>query len=392
MVKRAFSARRATVAFLVAICLAITGCREGSDGVKGDPSNQTAVPASAAFTVTQELGAPTIRRGPTAVTVEIDLGPNPGSISATALPDGRVALQSSTRLAVVDAEGNGPSIPFPIDCYSVAGAAQHLIALCSSEVGSGLRFEIRILNSDLTGMRRLELSQVHEHSDPVYSQSPAKLLAVGPDAFWASYPDRGGYHRGGTQLLVKYDLEGRTLGSVRLDGLVLDSEVSPDGRFLAMLAGASEGNCNTMKNLRVVDLSGMQLLNTAPDTPAAALAEAHRWGDVWFLGQTLRWTSPDTVEAAGSTAHHGDGGCAVGERYWTRTFNVTAPGITDREIPPTTRPVVGWIGPACADAVVVLTDPGETTPTLELHRDGRNYRLRDAHLLVGAPAPQECGP
>lgn len=371
------------------LLLALSACQGTTpSGSAADPGGQRAVSASLPYSVTAESGAPVIRRESTAVVIEADLGVFRGLRRLAPMADGRFALLGEGGFAVVDAEGRAVTAEAP-GCEGVAATPSRVLLLCGGAQLGGRAYTIRLFDPQARAQGEFELSKIFERVGPEpierYDEAP-QIVAVGDAVVWIAYPDREGFARGGSRLVAKHDLTGRLLASVRVDGAIYDSAPSPGGRYLALLAGGSGGACHTQSNLRVVDLDSMRSVNTAPDTPLAALAEAQDGYDVYFTGAGLRWASPTVVEALGTTAHHSAAECDAGLQTWRRVLDVQEPGVADEPVAHVDPDTSGWVGPACDD-VLFADDQG-----LVLRTGGRETVLPDAQLLYAAEPPERCQP
>lgn len=292
------------------------------------------------------------------------------SVEAAAIAIDRVALLGSGRLGIIDSAGRGTSIAVP-DCFALAPAGSRIRALCGAPEARDLT--VRVFDNTLTEVSRTAFMKQHQRSNAaevLQGEAAPGLVAAGVDAFWLESADRHGFMRSGARLIAKYDYGGNLLSSVRVDGVVYHSAVSPDGRYLAMLLGGSGGACDTVANLRVLDLSTMKELNTAPDTPPSANQLDAR-GEIYFSGESLFWQSPVKVAALGLTK---GAACEPAQfKYWRRTFDVAATGIADEPIAAADAVRPFFLGPDCADVF---------TPTA----------TSGIQIIYAGAKPERCGP
>ncbi len=381
---------RRLVAVTLTVPLVLVGCQQPSPAPTVDPRTQRALPlASLSYSVTRESDAIVIRSGTSEVVVETDLGDTVGS-PVVPLPNQRFAVVGEGKLAALGADGLGSVVPLDKVCGDLTPAGERILLMCAGSELRGSEFQVRVFDSALRETDRLDLTRVHERVGEKATdgnESPPAILAAGAEAIWIVYVDRKGWGRGGSRMIAKHDYAGRVLSTLHVDGVIYETALSPDGRYLAMFAGGSSGAMDTVSNLRVVDLGLMTVLNAAPDTPGAAMRDSRSTEDVYFTGAELRWVDSETLIATGSTEHHADTGADRPRRWWERHFDVRQVGLTDRSIPePTTEGETGWVGPGC-DGTVETVDGG-----LRLRHGDESRLLASAQLLYGAPKPKECAP
>lgn len=401
---RAASVTPSLAAVIIALLVLLAGCQQSVPPPAVDTQNQRALaPATLPYSISKESGALVVRRGAAEVVVEADLGDSDWQ-QIVPLPDERFAVLAGRKLGAFDADGMGPIVPLDADCGSLTPAGQRILLLCPGSDVQGSEFRIRIFDLALHEVDSLDLNRVHERTGAgmlVGNEGAPDLVAVGADAMWIGYPDRNGWGRGGSRLVAKHDYQGRVLATLHVDGAIYDKAQSPDGRYLAMFAGGSSGAMDTVANLRVIDLGLMTVLNTAPDTPAAAMSDSRSDDDVYFTGSYftgngLRWIDEHVVVATGSTEHHADIGTDRPQLWWERRFDVGAVGVTDRPIPePPDDSEQGWVGPGCDDIIETVDRDNGGVPTrdgLRLRQGDQTRMLTTASLLYAAPKPKECRP
>ena len=364
------------------LCLVLlTGCQHSLD--------QYAFNMSLPFSVTWESERLVIRDGDEVLVVDADIGEveTGWHVEAKPLTRDSFAFATSTHLSVVSRDGSVKSIPLATNSVVAAGD-RILVGLESVQPGSDY-LEIGVFDSSLRERDRFEIRKLQERE----TSTPANLLpdsimlvAGGKDAFWVGYRTAVGVNRGGPWWLVKHDYGGEILASVQLDGLAYESVLSPDGRYLAVFACGSSGACYTVRNLRVVDLDRMTLLETAPDVPAQSLARSADAQAPHFNGRVLRWVDERTLIAEGIAADGRTGDCDQGLGAWRRTFSVDEPGLIDEPLDESLRDSRAWIGPGCDDVITSTSDGSG----LIITKNGQTTSLPKASLAYGAAIPDTC--
>lgn len=374
----------------LALLVLLAGCQQPAPESLVDPRNQRATaPATLPYSITSESDALMVRRGASALPIEADLDV-PAAHQIVPVPGERFAVLTDGKLAVLDSQGAGPIVAIDPGCDSPTNAGERILVICPGSDIQGSEFRVGIFDLALNEVDRLELNRVHERAGvkPLDSnEGPPSVLAAGPEVVWIAYSDRKGWGRGGSRLIAKHDYRGRVLATLRVDGVIYGAAQSPDGRYLAMFAGGSNGAMDTVANLRVIDLGSMTTLNTAPDAPAAAMRDSHAPDDIYFTGSELHWIDSEHLIAIGGTEHHAQLGTDRPRLWWERRFDVGGLGVTDRAIPePNGDGEQGWLGPGCDDVIEPDTDG------LRIRQGDQSRTLPDAQLLYAAPKPQECGP
>jgi len=356
----------------LASCLALAACQTQAPATLTDFGSPEP-PAALSYNVTLQSGAVVLRTQADGRTVEAALDTDGSTMPVVGLPGDRFALLTATQLAVVDAHATTLTTAAE-GCLDVTASRTQLLVLCPGSKLGGSSLRVRLFDFDLDPAGEIDLRLVGERagvSSVRWDAGDPTFVAAGDKALWIAYPGIKSGARGGTRLIVQHDLTGRAVASAPIDGVLFDQVLSPDGRYLATSAGGSSGACHTVSNLRVVDLVEMTLLNTAPDTPAEALADSTAEGDVYFTSSQLRWTGPGSLVAYGTTAHH-SGNCDEHPRTWQRSFDVSKAGVTDRETPAPESGVLGWLGPDCDDVIASSS--------------------ADLRVLKGVPLPERCQP
>jgi hypothetical protein len=103
------------------------------------------------------------------------------------------------------------------------------------------------------------------------------------------YLSRNGGVRRGPSIIAQYSTSDSLVRSISVDGIIGESSVSPDGRYLALGVGGSGGACVTVSDPVVVDLDRLRVQTVDPTVPAQALARADALTEPWFLMTDLVW-------------------------------------------------------------------------------------------------------
>ncbi|MDI9627146.1 MAG: hypothetical protein QM286_01140, partial [Acidobacteriota bacterium] len=342
------------------------------------------------FSVTWESERLVIREGLEVLEVDTDIGEveSGWQVLAKPLTHDSFVVGTTTQLSVVSRDGSVKSIPFAGAGDVVPAGDRILVSLKSAQPGHDY-LEIVVFDTSLRERDRVEIRKLQERE----TRTPANLIpegislvAAGKDAFWAGYRAADGVLRGGPWWLVKHDYDGEILASVQLDGRVYESVLSPDGRYLAMFAGGSGGACHTTRNLRVLDLDQMTLIDTAPDVPPQALTRSAQAQTTYFSGRVLRWVDEQTLIAEGVAADSRTGDCEQGLGAWRRTLNVNEPGLLDEPLIESLRDETAWIGPDCDDVITIAPD----WSGLIISQGGDTAVVPKARLVYRAAIPPSC--
>jgi hypothetical protein len=177
------------------------------------------------------------------------------------------------------------------------------------------------------------------------------VVASSSDRFWVVYMSRNGGARGGPELVVSYDWSGRLRGHVKVPGLLLESALSSDGRYLAVGYGGSGGACVTRVDLGIVDLKAMSFTpGTVDELPAGVDVPVGSFSGGWFFAKELSWEGT-TVSAVGEVHVPDDSGCDEDPETWTRTYDTATTEYRDTR--PASEVTVGAFGESCADWVTM---------------------------------------
>jgi hypothetical protein len=298
------------------------------------------------------------------------------------------AVMGNGQLAVVG-PGRKPVVTDCQDCAGV-GLADGLIVTSRSNFQPGEGFDLVFFRTDLSHDHSVPVRRIPERRTIQYpaenTDSPVTLAAT-KDRVTVGYLSKNGGGRAGPSIVAQYSTSGSLIRSVSVDGIIGQSSVSPDGRYLALGVGGSSGACITASELVVVDLDGLRVQTVDPAVPAPVLGDAHSLMAPWFFLTDLVWDGP-TVRATGQAFSPPEGEtCDPNPTIWTRFYDPAKGGVKD---------VLGkdasaqrWIGPGCADvveAVGALTDA-----TVVARRGGKELSLgKYSRLSLGRPAPATC--
>jgi hypothetical protein len=369
---------------LLSICAA--ACT--SDTARSDDHKPARV--STNFVVLSGEGGVALTDGQWLETVPGVAGPSfiqPGPL-AVPIGDSTAAVMGAGQLAVV-----GPHRkPVVKDCQDCAGVALagRFIVTSRTNFQPGEAFDLVFFRMDLSLDHSVPARRVPERRTiqyPAENTATPITLAATEDRVTVGYLSKNGGVRAGPSIIAQYSISGSLLRSVYVDGLIGQSSVSPDGRYLALGVGGSGGACITSYNLVVVDLQGLRVQTVDPAVPAPVLADADSLSDPWFFMTDLVWDG-STVRATGEVHSPPEGeSCDRDPAIWTRAYD-PAKGEVEDDLGKDVS-ARRWIGPDCTDVVEAID--GQTDATVVARRGGKESRLgRYSRLSLGRPAPATC--
>jgi hypothetical protein len=374
----------ATVVVLLGLCAAACTSNTaecGDDKASGASNNFVVLSGEGGVAVTDGKGLETVPgvAGPSF----IQAGP-----LAVPIGDGTAAVMGAGQLAVV-----GPHCqPIVKDCQDCAGVAlaDGLIVTSRTNFQPGEGFDLVFFRSDLSLDHSVPARRVPERRTiqfPAENTASPITLAAARDRVTVGYLSKNGGVRAGPSIIAQYSTSGSLLDHVSVDGLIGQSSLSPDGRYLALGVGGSGGACVTSYDLVVVDLEGLRVQTVDPAVPAAAQAGAASLSDPWFLITDLVWDGP-VVRATGEVHSPPEGeSCDRDPGIWTRFYDPATDAVKDAggENASARR----WIGPDCADVIEAVG--GLSDATVLARRGGEESSLgKYSRLSLGRPAPATC--
>ena len=182
--------------------------------------------------------------------------------AASAVDESTLAVTANGRLGLVNQDGSATSVECR-GCVNVIWTGQYLIVLMSS-VGEGQTFEVVSFGRDLRRVESVTLRRLTERTDPEQqNDSAVSLLAANETTVWLAYTDRFGFVRGGSRTIAAYSREGKLLRSTRVSGLIYQTAVSNDGKYLAVADGGSSGACITAGEIDVIVKSSSFIAGTS---------------------------------------------------------------------------------------------------------------------------------
>jgi hypothetical protein len=306
--------------------------------------------------------------------------------AASAVDESTLAVTANGRLGLVNQDGSATSVECR-GCVNVIWTGQYLIVLMSS-VGEGQTFEVVSFGRDLRRVESVTLRRLTERTDPEQqNDSAVSLLAANETTVWLAYTDRFGFVRGGSRTIAAYSREGKLLRSTRVSGLIYQTAVSNDGKYLAVADGGSSGACITAGEIDVIDLVSMRALDTSPRIPINALLEAapNDVPDLNFAADELIWRGT-TLFATGETSRGnnpgGNGGCDPEAKRWLRSYDSATQTFSDKEL---TRDMGLYVGPTCEDRAKLTptTDKWEITA-----KSGQHWLFHGQFLYQ--PSAEDC--
>jgi hypothetical protein len=272
------------------------------------------------------------------------------------------------------------------DCADCAGIAvtERSIVTTRKNFTPDNGFDIVTFKRDLKPDRVVPAQRLEERVTtdfPAENTESPVTLAADANRVTVGYLSRGGGVRAGPSVIAQYDFDGNLLGSTMVDGILGESLVSPDGRYLALGVGGSAGACVTISAPAVVDLQSLKVHKIEPEVPGPVDSGAY----TWFMLTDLSWQQ-NMLSATGQ-AHDPppSESCDPDPQEWRRTFDPTTGTVKDAT-GDDARPT-RWVGPGCDDSIAFTWD-GDT---LLRHARGAQARLgRYTTLGPGRARPQEC--
>ncbi|MGW6194793.1 hypothetical protein ACWF0M_01475 [Kribbella sp. NPDC055110] len=270
-------------------------------------------------------------------------------------------------------------------CTSVAAAGHDLVVLRSS-LADELAFELVRFSQALEQRSVVTARQVTERTAPdAEAPEGAQLMAANATTAWVAYTDRFGFVRGGSRTIAAYAGDGSLVATTRVLGTIYHSDVSADGRYLAVADGGSGGVCVTDSALDVIDLTTMGSLDTAPRVPVRALLAAapDDVPSLLFTTDDLLWQG--SVAVAVGISSRGDEnssrpGGRCGGQGWARKYDTKTQTYTDVKVG---RHAGIPIGPTCQGGWHSSGDGISMTSA-----SGAVHQV-DA-LVYAAPLPPQC--
>jgi hypothetical protein len=374
----------ATVVALLSVCVAActSDTAERGDGKASGASNN--------FVVLSGEGGVALTDGQRLETVPGVAGPSFIQAGPLAVPigDDTAAVMGAGQLAVVGLHRQ----PIVKDCQDCAGVALAggLIVTSRTNFQPGEGFDLVFFRPDLSLDHSVPARRVPERRTIQFpaenTASPITLAAAG-DRVTVGYLSKNGGVRAGPSIIAQYSTSGSLLDHVSVDGLIGQSSLSPDGRYLALGVGGSGGACVTSYYLVVVELEGLRVQTVDPAVPAAAQAGAASLSDPWFLMTDLVWDGP-VVRATGEVHSPPEGeSCDRHPGIWTRSYDPATGAVKDAR--GKNASARRWIGPDCADVVEAVG--GLSDATVVARRGGKESSLGAySRLALGRPAPATC--
>lgn len=320
-----------------------------------------------------------------------DVGDSRGPF-AVALPGGRAAIVDAGRIAV--ARPHAPAVVRDCaDCAGVAWTGSQIVTTRSSRQPDN-SFEILAFDPALNRAAPVPAARLAERVSTSYPQenleSPTTLAADG-DSVTVTYLSREGGVRRGPSIVARYGRDGRLAGTVRVDGVMYDAVVSPDGAYLALGLGGSGGACVTASDLTVLDLHDLSVLDLGSALPEGYAGDADA---TWSYATDLVWRDGKAVATSRLYATAPLQTCDPDPQLWTRTVDPATLEVVD--VDGAVADAARWIGPGCDD---LLTVTGRTVDQegwkrrheLAARIGGRTTVLGEYHQLVlGVPAGPGC--
>jgi len=178
--------------------------------------------------------------------------------------------------------------PVRVACADCAGIAATNVFVVTTRknftLGEG--FDIVLFTHDLRPSRTVPAQRLEERGSTSFpaenAESPITLAADAGRVTVGYLPRLGGARRG-PSIVAQYDYDGRLLNSVFVDGLIGQSAVSPDGRYLALGVGGSGGACVTVSEPVVIDLGSLNVRTIDPAIPSGVTVDSASLSDPWFM-------------------------------------------------------------------------------------------------------------
>lgn len=360
---------------LFLVCLLVTSCSGVSGTPVPDPRGmEFAVVAGkdgvALVGATWFEKVPALADGESYGASSVDIG-----TSAAVLAGSHIAVVRPHRPAVV---------ADCADCAGIAATSEHILTSRKNYTPGG--FDIVLFEHDLAGERIVPAQRLQERGNTDYgaenTASPV-VLAAEPGRVTVGYLARDGGLRRGPSVVAQYDLDGRLVNHVVVDGILGRSTVSADGRRLAVGVGGSGGACITSSVPVIIELDSLQVRTIEPDLPATASGPFS-----WFLTTDLDWRN-DVLTVTGELHDPPpDETCDPSPEIWRRDIDpVTAIARDTAGQNATAR---RWNGPGCDDVIEVTGN--WASAELVRRSGGKAERLGGySTMSLGRSAPAECG-
>ncbi|WP_020524282.1 hypothetical protein [Catelliglobosispora koreensis] len=316
-------------------------------------------------------------------------GWEPGPL-AVALPDGSAAIVRNDSVTLAKPHTAAVSK----ECAECAGVAvingEIVTTRKNGQPGNGFDFvffDAKLAASQVVPASRLP-EEVTTDYPPENTESPVTLAASG-DRITVAYLARDGGARRGPSIIAQYSPTGQLLKSIRVNGILRTSAVSPDGAFLAAGFGGSGGWCVTSAELAVVALDRLEALNLGPALPKFFTAG----GSAWSLITDLVWRDGKVVATSLLYALGPREDCDFTPQPWTRSVDPRTSDVVDT--PGTTELAARRIGPACGDLLSVVLRPSKPdaqgTTELVASVGGTPRSLgRYEDIVLSLPSPEGC--
>lgn len=274
-----------------------------------------------------------------------------GAVAAP-LPEGGAAVVTGQRAAIVRAD-HPAVVANCAECSGVAVTSNYIVTT-RRNYSPGQGFDIVLFDRHMKVVKSVATERITERTSTDYpaenTESPV-TLAADKSRVTVGYLSRAGGIRQGPSVIAQYGYDGKLFDSVQVDGIIGRSAPSADGKYLAVGVGGSGGACITISEPAVIDLDGLRVRPLEPELPVGAKVDPSSLSGAWFLLTDLVWQG-DTLTATGQVhAPPPTDTCDNAPTVWTRTFDATTGHLQDAG--PQQETAVRWVGPGCADVMVV---------------------------------------
>jgi hypothetical protein len=298
----------------------------------------------------------------------------PGQLSAP-IDATSAAVVHNGRIGVVRAHEPAKVLDCK-DCSGVA-ATNEFVVTSRKNYTSDNGIDIVLFPHDLSSSRTLTSQRLPERENTDYpaenTESPVTLAAT-PGRITLGYLARAGGSRRGPSIIANYDFTGRLVHSVFVDGIIGESAVSADGRYLAVGVGGSGGACVTISTPVVVDLDTLDVREIQPEVPDAAVTSG---SSPWFLITDLIWRG-QTLNVTGEVHQPPpDETCDPDPELWRRRFDLASGAVMDTAGQKASAS--RFVGPGCDQVLEVIG--GFDAASLVRRAAGTETRIGNYHQV-----------
>ena len=358
---------------------------EGGAEHRGDPPAE--VGRGLGFVVAEGADGIAVTDGESLTTLS-SLQNDQSAQGAIAVPisETTAAVVTPEGLHIVDAGGERAAAPCE-GCMGVAATGDQILT-AHSDGPEDDSFSIEVFDHDPTKIDTITGSRMLE--EPIrgtgvgMGHDPA-VLAASADVITVAYLSENNNDDGGPSIIAQYSRSGALLKHLKVDAMIRDAAVSPDGELLAVGILRGGGACTIGSDPLLLRLDGLETMTLDP-------AVAPELGnDLMFLATDLVWDG-QTLDVTGEVtmdlwAGDGPGGCDEHPGRWIVRYDLESGDTGYYPGGPNVARRVIW--PGCVTTLNVSS--AGTTSTLTDHFDGVSTELGSySRLQLGWPASETC--